>query len=164
MICFLSGKITAKEISHEMDGDKGFTLIEIMVIISLSALILALVIPAVTRTLDWLEYDAAVRQLVQDIRLTQQFAVAAGRPVMLQIRPDNTYKIKLDEFNTFLTRGFPSGMRFKTTAVGQYYPLIKFNPDGVIAEGMGTIIVSHERGFQRKLTVQIYSGLVFANE
>lgn len=149
----------------ERRGDShGLTILEMMATISVVLIILSITIPLMTRTLAWLEYDAAIRQITQDIRMTQLLALAVGRPVFLQVRPNHTYAIKQDELHTFLVRSFPPQMRFKTTAVNQYYPKIRFNPDGVIAEGMGTLIITHEQGFERRLTVQLYSGMVLANE
>jgi len=59
-------------------ASKGFTLIEMMVVIALAAILMAFAVPAFVQTYDRMHHDAAVRRLASDVREARSKAIAMG--------------------------------------------------------------------------------------
>ncbi len=64
---------------------KGFTLVELLVVMTILAGLFALITPRVGGGREGLEFRGAVRNLVADLRRTRAFAIAHNRPARLVV-------------------------------------------------------------------------------
>jgi type IV fimbrial biogenesis protein FimT len=67
---------------------KGFTLVELMVVIGILAVLGAVALPAITRTIPNYQLRAAARELVIDFKKAKLEAVKRGRTVILKFTPE----------------------------------------------------------------------------
>lgn len=60
-------------------GWKGFTLVELLIVIGLSGLLLSFTLPTFTKLKENLRLNGAAQQLASDLRVTQAKAIATGQ-------------------------------------------------------------------------------------
>ena len=64
---------------------RGFTLLELMVVLAIMALLVALVPPLVSGASDRVALKGAARQLAAGLRFARSQAIARNRPAVLQL-------------------------------------------------------------------------------
>lgn len=75
-------------------NNKGYTVIEFVMIIVLIGFFAAIVMPAFTETYDIYKIEGAYRQIMQDIRYAQRLAISQQVPHGISVDPDaKTYCI-----------------------------------------------------------------------
>lgn len=69
-------------------GERGFTLLEILVTLAIFGLIAGIGYPAVTRLIDHAHFARAVAQTGTSLRLARALAIKSGSPVQLTLGSD----------------------------------------------------------------------------
>lgn len=67
---------------------RGFTLLELIVAISIAALVVAVAPAAIDRARDSLSYRATVRELLSGLRDARHRSAGSGRPVYFSVNPE----------------------------------------------------------------------------
>lgn len=115
---------------------KGFTLLELLVVLAIGAVLVALVPPAFERLREISQYRDTVRAVVVDLRQARHLAQAFGQPVLFTINlADRQFGIVGRPF-----KSIPASLEIKTTvgtavadaplAVAIGDPTIVFTPEG----------------------------------
>ena len=68
-------------------GNRGFTLLEIVIAMAVAGLVLAVSVPAAARFYESMQYRAAVRDVVTILSSARHGAVQQGRAVDVEIKP-----------------------------------------------------------------------------
>ncbi|MEW8561514.1 MAG: GspH/FimT family pseudopilin [Candidatus Thiodiazotropha sp.] len=119
---------------------RGFTLIELMLVLLLLGLLAGLIPPLFERAFPSLKLKAAVRDLAQEIRYVQQTAILTGLPSKVEFDlANNAYKS--DHVNSGEVRHLPQGLQFtrdeSSTSINDNPILVfKFFPDGSSSGGL----------------------------
>ncbi|MET0069143.1 MAG: GspH/FimT family protein [Candidatus Thiodiazotropha sp.] len=119
---------------------RGFTLIELMLVLLLLGLLAGLTPPLFERAFPSLKLKAAARDLAQEIRYIQQTAILTGQPSKVEFDlANNAYKS--DHVNSGEVRHLPDGLRFIRDESGnspneQAILVFKFFPDGSSSGGL----------------------------
>lgn len=123
---------------------RGFTLLEIVVVLAVAAVTAALALPRLGDLLDWAAADAAARDVTIAIAVTRAAAVDRGTMARLRITADSL-RIDLGEEGNWLPwKHFPGpAARGASAAVSN--PEIVFAPTG-IARGPSNTTVTVRRG------------------
>jgi prepilin-type N-terminal cleavage/methylation domain-containing protein len=77
----------------KIKNEKGFTLIELMVVLVIIIVVIGLGIAAYFANLPHLRFTSARRDFIDDFRMSQQKAARANRMVRMTIRTASTYEI-----------------------------------------------------------------------
>jgi general secretion pathway protein H len=128
-------------------GERGFTLIEMLVVMAIAGLIAGIAFPAVERALATLAFRSAATQLRLGLRSQRAEAIRTGRPMRLSLSPDGRTLVGPPTIAFRL----PEGIALTLPAGG-----IGFYPDGS-ANG-GTLVLSG-RNRATRLRVEPATGL-----
>lgn len=139
---------------------RGFTLIELMVVIAIGALLVALVPPAFDRLREISQYRDTVRAMVTDLRRARQQAVSLGRVVNFQV------DLSSREFGITgqAMKALPSTLEVQATvAAGSstqptQHPTVSFLPDG--GSTGGTLELVRPSGAGVRIRVDWLSGQI----
>lgn len=123
----------------------GFTLIELVVSLSLAALAIAVVPVAIERVMDNAQYRSTVRELLTTMRSARQTAMRSGTETVFQIDPVNRRYGQDGQ----LVRVLPEGLSVEVVVAGSEVDhsgvgSIRFYPDGS-ATG-GSVVVRRASG------------------
>lgn len=92
------------------DGRRGFTLIELVVVVALLAVLLSVTSPPFFRGLGWARLSGSARALVSMAKFARFHAIMHGRPVFLEIdMVENRFSLRADP---------PEGVVFAWMAAG----------------------------------------------
>jgi len=138
---------------------RGFSLVEVMVVTVVVGLTLAAGVPAFARFSQTARLDGAARQMVGHFRLARQKAVAEGTPyIFLWWYSNWYYLIKDNDRNGFYTSGepftlywFPQGI-WTSGGDGFDSPWMVIRPNGSCSES-GTFTLQNARGNTLNLTL-----------
>jgi prepilin-type N-terminal cleavage/methylation domain-containing protein len=125
---------------------KGFTLLELMVVVCIAAVLLALGFPRAARFLDWVETELAVRDVTTALAVGRNGAVVQSTRTRITIDPDT---LRIDRFGAqgwerFWRTPGPSSRR---VALVISNPVVIFGPSGM-AWGASNTTVALRRGSQ----------------
>lgn len=108
---------------------RGFTLMEIMVVMALAGLVLAVSVPAAARFYESMQYRAAVRDVVTVLSTARHRAVQQGRVTDVRINP-RAREVILDDS----TKQLPAPLGFSVSTAAELNnrdtAVIRFYPEG----------------------------------
>lgn len=136
---------------------KGFTLLELLVVLAIGAILVALVPPAFDRLREISQYRDTVRAVVVDLRQARHLAQAFGQPVLFTINlADRQFGIVGRPF-----KSIPASLEIKTTVgtaaadaplaavIGD--PTIVFTPEGGSTGGTVELVRKSGDGLRIKV-------------
>jgi prepilin-type N-terminal cleavage/methylation domain-containing protein len=124
----------------------GFTLLELMVVISIAATLLALWIPRAARLMDWLATERAARDVTTALALGQSGAIARAMRVRISLAAD-TLRIDCLEDNTWKAWRRLPGPASHGVVLQVSNPVVTFGPNG-IGWGASNTSITLRRGSQ----------------
>lgn len=141
-------------------NNKGFTLLELIIVISIIAILSTIAMPLAYRSLCYWQMQTAAWRLVSDIRRVQQMAVSGEdrHRTILFDTANNLYRISKDAVIIAETR-LPAGIVFEGVAFPQ--KKLAFNLNGV-PTASGDIILRNRFGSYYYITVLPVTGRVKA--
>jgi len=110
----------------------GFTLLELLVVVSVLALLVMVVPPFLLGATDRAEQKGAARELAAALRYARSQAIARNRPIALQLNVDAKHYRITDQKREFT---LPPELEFKVYGAASEFPNettggIRFFPDG----------------------------------
>lgn len=149
-----------------MKTHKGFTLIELMVVIAILGVIAAISTPNIVRALPKYRLQRAARDLTTRIRLARSMAIKSGSDITIQIDPirhryrinDKWYPPADNETANALAAYYGGGISFGRGNFGAGDPVtfpkdrIRFNSKG-ICPSLGTVYLTNSEGTVRKVAI-----------
>jgi prepilin-type N-terminal cleavage/methylation domain-containing protein len=120
-------------------GRSGFSLVELMITVSIIAILAAIGTPALLQSIPGMRVSGAARQMLSDLRLARTLTVEKGDPVVLKLHVDATggaatghyvlaYDVNLD--NDFSAA---DGTPIKEVSLVDMYPGIAFQSNDHLA-------------------------------
>jgi len=148
-----------------MNDNRGFTLVELLVAIALVAILAAIVYPRLDTILGEAVLNARAREMVLDLRRTQQAAIISGEDHRFEIhvinrvytiRPRNPVKPAIKIVNlelpiTSVTSNF--------VEIGGGWRAITYSPTGIPSQ-TGGVVIFDARGRGRAVEVAVATGRV----
>ncbi|MEJ2618959.1 MAG: GspH/FimT family protein [Candidatus Thiodiazotropha sp.] len=133
--------------NRKMLKNRGFTLIELMLVMVLMAMMFSLTPPLMHKAFPALKLKAAARDLVQEIRYVQQSAILTGSEskISFQLHSD---QYQSDLLNQGEVRQLPEGISFDAENIDhtQQILVLHFYPDGSSSGGF-VRLGNETRGF-----------------
>ncbi len=161
---FLSGMVFAED--HNTMGekdnglDRGYTLLEALIVVGLIAIVAAIFLPAFFKTIQNYRSQTAVEQITMNIRFARMAAVKKriNYKVVFNEDPSNTYEVQMDDDKdgTFVKysnadTSVASGLKILTGGITE----VTFNPRGAATiTGGSTIRVKSTDDYIYRITVQ----------
>lgn len=139
------------------NASQGFTLIELMVAVSLAALSLAVVPFAVERMFDGMQYRSTVRDMMSAIRSARAQAIVNGKETVFKI----DLRKRVFGVGDSMNRRLPEGLSVRLAvaereSLGENSAGIRFYPDG--SSTGGSIEVERAEGVGVRLRVGWLTG------
>jgi prepilin-type N-terminal cleavage/methylation domain-containing protein len=142
----------ARGIAHKGRMRKGFTLLELMVVICVAAVLVGLWTPRAARLLDWIETERAVRDV------TTALAVGRNGAVLQAIRARVTFATDSIRIDRFVSNGWEPWWRIPGPAshgveLEVSNPIVVFGPTGMGWGASNTKIVLRRGSQAETITV-----------
>lgn len=130
---------------------RGFTLVELLVVLAIAGLLLAVTPPLITAALPGVELKAAARRTAGALRLTRETAIAEGRPAAFVLDIEQ-HRYRIEGAGRARDGALPAGIDLKLVAAedemrGETVGAVRFFPDGTSTGGR-VILSRGERGYQ----------------
>jgi len=110
-----------------MRQEKGFTIVEVCIVIAVIGVLAAFAIPNFLNWLPKMRVNSAARDLVSEMQLTRMQAVSERNNYVITFNiGSNQYSIYDDDDNDFATAGAESGELVKTVNIGTDNPGVQF--------------------------------------
>ncbi len=125
---------------------RGMTFLEVLVVITLIAILTAIATPQMMSSLDYFKLDATARKLAIDIRLAQSHAIKTNSNTRVYFYVLNDiYNIQLSGKNNMVI--LPESIIISSTTFQQEnnVPRVRFNYLGNPSGG-GTVVLRNKRG------------------
>lgn len=136
-----------------MNNAKGYTLLELIIVIMMLSIIILIVVPSFTSISEAHEVEHFLEQLQNDLYFAQATALSRGKPVMLDFQPSRSrYQVRMSN-QAILSRDYPTHF---TVEKGSMDTRVEFNANGNI-RFIGTMFIETQRG-KYKLTFQLGKG------
>ncbi len=137
---------------------KGFTLLEVVVIVSLLAILLSVAVPSAAPLENW-KLQTAAQELAAHLREARQDAIASGQPSeILFLVYENCYLLRLHTGSQRVD--LPAGIEYEgTTTFPGMPPRVSFNYLGRPSRG-GTVILESAAGENRYVIMTPVTGRV----
>lgn len=128
---------------------RGFTLVELIVVLAIAGLMLAVTPPLITAAMPGVELKAAARRTAGALRQTREIAIARGEDLAWRLDLD-AGKYRIPQVNR--TGSLPSGIEIELIAAqdemqSERVGGIRFYPDGTSTGGR-VILKRDQRGYQ----------------
>ena len=134
---------------------KGFTLIELVVVITILAILVGIAVPVINQTVERYKVAAYARELASDIRLVRHKNINGESTVRIQLLGDR-YVIRRG-MEILEIKDAPSGVRFLDTFGSQIF----FSGTGVpLGMGATTIHIINSYGNIYEVTIMVATGRV----
>lgn len=133
----------------------GFTMIEILVVLSIFTLLTTISIPYLSAWYSPIKLRGVQREIVSSLRLTQQNSVTTQKNHLIRFNvPGNSYSlIKKDGGETVLkTTILPSGVTFSSITLQPVVNEVEFNP-AAAPNSTGDINLINNKGETKKIEV-----------
>jgi prepilin-type N-terminal cleavage/methylation domain-containing protein len=134
--------------------DRGFSLIELIVVIAIMLILSAVAVPTLVNALPGYRLRQASRKLCTHMRQARSMAVKQNRNIVLRFNTaasqytiDSTATVRLAPGITFghgMARK-PAGTRFPADGISFNGNKIAFNPRGIISSNSGYIYLQNEQ-------------------
>ncbi|MCR4432851.1 MAG: prepilin-type N-terminal cleavage/methylation domain-containing protein [Caldiserica bacterium] len=144
--------------------NKGFTLIELVLVIVIAAILLAVAVPWFSNYLDYKALQTAMRQVEADLRNAQQKSKAASVPYKVELAPGNTfYKIWAappgQAEQLIETKELPQGVKVSGNTATDY-KIVYYQPTYTSETNGGVITFISPKGRTGQLTVTPTTGKI----
>lgn len=132
--------------------NKGFTLIELVIIFSVIAIIIGVSVFAIKALRPTLQLSAAARDMLTNLRYTQQISVTEQDKYCIQFSVSgSTYNIfKCGGTVISSTKNLPPGITIKSVTFTNN--TTEYNPYGAVKES-GTIILENSDGKEKQIDI-----------
>lgn len=150
-------------------GNDGFTLVELLCVITLFTLFLMIAVPAMADVGSNRNLEIAARTLATDLRKTQQKAITSGWSQYVEFRKDaggnDIYRLKGGKSNEYLELTLPEGISIKANnfPFSSSVRTCKFTRNGAPIPG-GTITLQNRSGKALYVIVTPATGRVRISE
>lgn len=139
---------------------RGFTLVELLLVISLMIVIGAIAVPALTPLMEQMKLNADSRQIAYEMRKARQEAIMEGKPQTLEFYIDSRIYQRLYGNRYHLSPGIEYG---GTTTFAPLYkygpPACEFSASGVPSHA-GTVTLKNQWGDKRYIIVSVATGRI----
>jgi len=128
---------------------RGFTLLELLVVLAIAALLLAITPPLITAAMPGVELKASARRVAAGLRLAREEAIRTGHDVAFTLDLE-TRSFEVD--GRFRRGKLPKGLDLKleaaeTEMLDEQRGVVRFFPDGSSTGGR-VILSRHDAGYQ----------------
>ena len=145
--------------SHSHRGGAGYTLVELLIVVTIATIALGLALPAMKRGFDRLATRSAANDVVSAFFVARAAAVAAARPTTVAIDSTGRVSVLTYRGDTMMTRAVA---RLHRVTLTRNRPQMTYTPAGlgyaganltiVLRRGraVDTVVVSREGRVRRK--------------
>lgn len=124
---------------------RGFTIVELLVVLALAALVLSVVPPLISAALPGVELKSSARRAMASLNLARESAIRSGSAIALIVDVEQR-KLELDGFRTIT---LPKGLDLDLNAarreiLDENRGAIRFFPDGSSTGGRITITAGED--------------------
>jgi len=154
-------------------GSKGFTLLELIIVLILVSLLAFLITPSLTRTLSHMEAKGSAKRIAAILRYCRSDAINKRRVNLVNFDTASNlvsvYSINEEEAEPRAERFYPlpGGVKMEKIEVGKALfdssvPTFEFYPNG--GSNGGTALIQGEKGRAYSIRVEILTGGVKVGE
>lgn len=154
--------LLARSTGNWRASEVGFSLLELLLVVTLISLMLGIAMPSYIRTAQAKALRAAADQLFADLRESQSAAILYHSSGMVRLMDVNRYEVWQDDTLRKTIR-LPDGIRFAETKTGRTDKALRFNEVGHPISG-GSFVLESPGGQQIKLIVHLHSGQIQIRE
>jgi len=153
-----------KSSTRRFASQKGFSLLELVVVVVIIAVLAAIAVPTVLSNVPRFKLKGAARTLVTDFQKAKMEAVKRNCTVEIRFSPGaydaagtiGSYQIVETTGNTvLLSRQMPKYVTLYTTDFGGAPPVAGYNAQGLPSNGLGNVFLRNNKSVFYTLTLSI---------